>query len=379
MKKVLVSGCFDLLHAGHIAFLEEASSYGDLHVCAGSDANIGQLKGHQPMFSEQERVYVLNSLACVKEARVSSGRGMLDFEADIAELKPDVFVVNADGHREEKKELCEKLGVEYHVLERVPAHDFPPRSSTDAKKRLEMPFRVCLAGGWMDQPWVSEIAPGSVVVARLHPTMTFMDRAGMATSTRRAAQKFWSGRFPDRGDEEIAKLLFGAENPPGTKYISGSQDALGLSLPGINRLDYNGGFWPENIESTEDPETVTWLESVLKFIPVRPRPDGYDPLVEKNLTEAGVKRLGEAGRLAWESIVQKDAAGLGHALNETTTGWRDILPYTVDEELMAHREKYADKHGSCYSGCGGGYLMVISEDEIPDALNLSIATRHTNF
>jgi len=372
MKKVLVSGCFDLLHAGHIAFLNEASTYGDLYVCVGSDANIKLLKNHPPLFSDKERAFVLNSLGSVKEARVARGSGILDFLPDIEEIKPDIFIVNEDGHNDAKRALCEKYGIEYHVLERIPAEDFPARSSSDAKERMGIPYRVCLAGGWLDQPWVSELSPGSVVVARLAPTKQFMHRAGMATSTRETAKELWSDRIPEKDPERIARLLFGAENPPGSKYISGSQDALGVCLPGVNRLDYSGEFWPRNIESTTDRDIAQWLERILHFIPIAPRPEGYDPLKKKCLSYEKVKRLGEAGILAWESILTRDSAGLGHALNETTLGWRSILPMTVDSDLMAIREQFSEHLGSCYSGCGGGYLMVISEKKVPNSIKLSI-------
>ena len=70
-KKVFVSGCFDLLHSGHIAFLEEAASYGDLYVALGSDKTVYDLKGRVPVNNEDERLYMLQSLSCVKKAFIS--------------------------------------------------------------------------------------------------------------------------------------------------------------------------------------------------------------------------------------------------------------------------------------------------------------------
>jgi len=83
----------------------------------------------------------------------------------------------------------------------------------------------------MDQPWVSEIYPGSVVVAQLMPTIEFNDRSGMATSSRKVALEIWENKFPNGDPIHNAKLLFGAENPPWSKYISGSQDHIGLLNP----------------------------------------------------------------------------------------------------------------------------------------------------
>ena len=72
-KKVFVSGCFDLLHSGHVAFFSEAAQYGDLYVAVGSDQTIYELKGRVPVNSETERLYMIQNLACVKQAVISRG------------------------------------------------------------------------------------------------------------------------------------------------------------------------------------------------------------------------------------------------------------------------------------------------------------------
>ena len=199
-----------------------------------------------------------------------------------------------------RKDLCTESGVEYIVLERIPEQGLPVRSSSGTKKELRFPYRLCLAGGWMDQPWVSKIYPGSVVVAQIWPTMDFNDRSGLATSSRDVGIKIWGDRYPDGDPIQNAKILFGAENPPGTKYISGSQDHLGLLLPGVNRLYYNGGYWPEKIESTVDRDICDWLSDVIYLVPLKPRPDGYDPLkemhLEKHLLKNWVKQEIVAGK-----------------------------------------------------------------------------------
>ena len=97
-KKVFVSGCFDLLHSGHVAFLEEASKYGDLYVALGSDKTVYELKGRPPINNEEERLYMIQSLRFVKQAFISRGSGMLDFMQVFEEVKPDIFVVNEDGN-----------------------------------------------------------------------------------------------------------------------------------------------------------------------------------------------------------------------------------------------------------------------------------------
>ncbi len=164
---MLVSGCYDLLHGGHIAFFKTAAAYGDLYVSIGRDDNLIKLKGKKPVFSESERLFIVRSVRYVHDAFLASGTGMLDFEPDMKRLKPDIFIVNQDGHTPEKETLCNTLGIEYIVLDRIPEPGLPSRSSSGTKRNLRFPYRLCLAGGWMDQPWVSEIHPGSVVVAQI--------------------------------------------------------------------------------------------------------------------------------------------------------------------------------------------------------------------
>jgi len=218
-KKVLVSGCYDLLHGGHIAFFKTAASYGKLYVSVGRDDNLLMLKGKRPFFSQEERLFIVKSIKYVGEAFLATGSGMLDFEPDIARIKPDIFVVNKDGHTPDKEKLCKNAGVEYVVLERIPEKGLPSRSSSLTKKEMRFPYRLCLAGGWIDQPWVSKIYPGSVVVTQIWPTMNFNGRSGLATSSRDFGVKIWGDRYPEGDPIENAKILFGAENPPGKDYV----------------------------------------------------------------------------------------------------------------------------------------------------------------
>ncbi|MEI8226418.1 MAG: adenylyltransferase/cytidyltransferase family protein [Bacteroidota bacterium] len=373
-KKVLVSGCYDLLHGGHIAFLKTASSYGDLYVSIGRDENLLFLKGKKPVFSEDERLYIVKSIKYVYDTFLASGTGMLDFEPDMKKIKPDIFVVNHDGHTPEKENLCKKLGVKYIILERIPEPGLPARSSSGTKRDLRFPYRLCLAGGWIDQPWVSKMHPGSVVVAQIWPTMDFNDRSGLATSSRKVGIQIWGDRYPNGDHEQNARLLFGAENPPGKVYVSGSQDQIGLLYPGINRLCYNGGYWPERIESTTEKDICDWLSDVLHLVPLEPRPEGYDPLKVMHLEKPLIRELGEAGDLCWEAILKKDVNGLGKALTNTLLSWKKILPLTVPDWVMKEMEsKYFPVYpGAITSGSGGGYVIVVSETKIEGSIKIKI-------
>jgi len=133
-KKVIVTGSFDWFHSGHVRFLEEVSTHGNLFVVVGHDANIRLLKGEgHPLLPEDERRYVVGSIKFVSEALISSGDGWLDADPEIKRLQPDIYAVNEDGDKGGKREYCEKLGIEYLVLKRTPAPGLPKRSSTDLR------------------------------------------------------------------------------------------------------------------------------------------------------------------------------------------------------------------------------------------------------
>jgi cytidyltransferase-like protein len=132
-KKVIVTGCFDWLHSGHVRFLEEVSELGDLYVIVGHDVNISLLKGHAPMFHQNIRRYMVSAVRFVKLALISTGRGWMDAEPQIARLKPDVYAVNEDGDRAEKRAYCAERGIEYRILKRDPKPGLPRRHSTSLR------------------------------------------------------------------------------------------------------------------------------------------------------------------------------------------------------------------------------------------------------
>jgi cytidyltransferase-like protein len=130
-KRVLVTGCYDWFHSGHVRFFEEVSELGDLYVVVGHDDNIKLLKGEgHPMFPQDERRYVVQAVRHVKQALISTGYGWLDAEPEIERIKPDIYAVNHDGDVPEKRQFCERKGIEYVILKRVPREGLPKREST---------------------------------------------------------------------------------------------------------------------------------------------------------------------------------------------------------------------------------------------------------
>ncbi len=372
-RKVLVSGSFDLLHSGHIAFLQAAAAYGDLYVALGSDATIFRLKGRPPVNSEQERLYLLRAVACVKQAFISSGSGILDFEAEFRQLKPDVFVVNEDGSVSEKAALCREYGTEYVVLRRQPQPGLPPRSTTALRQISLLPYRIDLAGGWLDQPFVSRYHPGCVITLSIEPTFEFNDRSGMATSTRNAAIELWESRLPSGNPEKLAKILFRYDNPPGTQFISGSQDAIGIVFPGLARAHYAGDYWPQPIDQRTDEASLEFVESSLSLIPLSPRHEAYDPLVEQHLSAANARALAVAADACWEAIARRDRAAFGASVRAGFEAQVALFPAMVNPAILQLIDTYRDRAlGWKLSGAGGGgYLILVSDAPIDGGLRVT--------
>jgi cytidyltransferase-like protein len=129
-KKVIVTGCYDWLHSGHVRFFEEASGLGDLFVIVGSDANVRLLKGAgHPLVSQDERRYMVQAIRFVRAAMISTGKGWMDAEPEIDLIRPDIYVVNEDGDKPEKRQFCAEQGLDYVVLKRLPKPGLPRRES----------------------------------------------------------------------------------------------------------------------------------------------------------------------------------------------------------------------------------------------------------
>ncbi len=363
VKKVFVSGCFDLLHSGHVAFFEEAARHGELYVGIGSDNTINSLKGRRTVNTEQERLYMIKALKVVTDAWVNTGSGLLDFLDDVKRFKPDVFFVNEDGHTPDKERVCQELGIEYVVSKRIPHGQLPMRSTTALRKECLIPYRIDVAGGWMDQPYVSKYHPGSVLTISIEPDYAFNDRSGMSTSTRKKAIEMWQTDIPQGDMEKLAKTLFCFENPPGKVEISGSQDSLGIVLPGLNKLDYDDNYWPYNITSVHDEDTLKWIENHIYMVALSPRRNTYNVLDQIDITRVKVKNLADAADRCWKAILDKDIRAFGNAFRESFEAQIAMFPNMVDEGILETLEQEkGEAVGWKLSGAGGGgYLIFVAE------------------
>lgn len=368
-KKVFVSGCYDLLHSGHVEFFRQASQYGDLYVGIGSDKTILHYKNHKTVYSEQERLFMVRSIRYVKEAYINAGSGILDFIPTLDIVRPDILVVNSDGGSEAKRQLCQEKGIEYVVLERDPHEGLEARSSTALKKSpCQLPTRLDLAGTWIDQPYVSCFHPGWALTISLEPSFEIRERCGLSTSTRNLIKRIWPYQLPNMDPETLARLVFCFENHPEREdgIISGAQDSIGICVPGLCRHYYDNHFWPEKIETCEDEAILSWLEDHLCMIPMDPRRPGCSVVEGKDITEPKVKALASAADRCWDAIMAMDLEAFASAYAASFDAQVAMFPAMIQGCVQSYIDRYGamdDVLAWKMPGAGGGgYLACVVRD-----------------
>ena len=385
MKKVFVSGCYDLLHSGHVEFFRQAAQYGELYVGIGSDKTILHYKNHKTVYSEQERLFMVKSIKYVKDAYINAGRGILDFIPTLDIVKPDILVVNSDGGSDSKRKVCEERGIEYIVLERDPHEGLEARSSTELKKSpCLIPTRLDLAGTWIDQPYVSCHAPGWALTIRLEPSFEIRDRSGLSTSTRNVIKRIWPYQLPNMDPETLARLVFCFENHPEREdgIISGAQDAIGICVPGLCRHYYDNHFWPDKIETCEDEVVLSWLENHLCMIPMEPRRSGCSVIDGMDITKTKVQTLAKAADDCWDAIMNTDLEAFAKAYNDSFNAQIAMFPAMIQGCVQEYIDKYSAMEDvlawKMPGAGGGGYLACVVNDtekfceKHPEAIKLKI-------
>ena len=389
-KKVFVSGCYDLLHSGHVEFFQQASRFGDLYVGIGSDATYLEYKHRKPMFPQEERLFMVRNIKAVKEAYINEGHGVIDFIPTLDIVKPDIFVVNAEGGSEEKRRLCEERGIEYIELQRTPHEGLEARSSSSLKAAMQkaeneageskgIPTRLDLAGTWIDQPYVSEHHPGWAITISLEPTFEVRDRCGLSTSTRNIIKKIWPVKMPKMDPEMLARLVFCFENNPERTegHVSGAQDAIGICIPGLCRHYYDNNFWPKKVEICSDEMTLRFLEQHLVMIPIEPRKPGCSVVEGKDITVEKVKALADAADACWEAIMERNLDGFAAAYKASFEAQTAMFPGMINpayinapqqengfiSDAIAHYSAMPDVMAWKLAGAGGGgYLALVVKD-----------------
>lgn len=372
MKKVLVAGFFDLFHSGHARFLEEASSYGLLSTVVGSDENSLINKGKRPVYTQKERCYILSSLKFVSRVFSPEDCTSLNF-AKFLEYH-DIFIVNEDGHTEEKQNLCESKGLEYIVLKREPLTGLRSNSSTSIREQINLiPQRLDIVG-FFDQKLLNSVCPGSVILANIKP-IEAEERSGLSSSTTKVINKIFGPCLPKHlAPIELAKIVFAVENPPDRKYISGVVDQLGICLPGINRLHFKNEYFPSLVQEVPI-ETRKWLSKYTYLKQTKPRPNGYEVFDGgENFKESNVKKLSDLGSKVWNTIQNKDIINLGRLLNETHEAQKTMIPGYESDYARNILKNLESKHfGVKLMGAGGyGYALVLSDNPDEDFIKVEI-------
>ncbi|MCP4168003.1 MAG: adenylyltransferase/cytidyltransferase family protein [Chloroflexi bacterium] len=258
---VFISGCFDMLHAGHVEFFQRAAALGDqLYVALGSDRTVYDLKGRPPANSEG-----LSRGALLHGAK----RGLCTSGPDLQRLRLSRLRTRVARHP--SRHLCGERGWQHtgqaqtgaefgHRVRGATAHTSrrppPPLYHGPAQNRpTALPHRP---GRRLARP---KLLSSNTILAPSSPSPSNppsnprsnstnvawrLPSGAWATSTRRTAMKLRGNRLPAEDPHKLAYMLFCCDNPPGTEDISGAQDTIGLVYPGLARCDYNGAYWPSN-------------------------------------------------------------------------------------------------------------------------------------
>ena len=358
--KVFVTGFFDLLNSGHVQFLKEAAEYGELYVGVGSDAYFEELKGRQPICSEQERLYMVKAVRYVKDA----------------------FIMECAPGQHAEVGTCFSLGEA-----KPPSHGYTARSADTAKpilseapilSKCRLPYRIDIAGTWIDQPYVSKYGAGWAITASIEPTHEFMERGGMSTSTRNAAKKIWPFELPAYNEEMLARLVFCFENDPENKgHVSGAQDAIGICISGLSRHYYDSHYWPERIETIHDENILSWLERHVCLVPMFPRRPGCSVVEGKDITPEKVRDLTEAAARCWDAIMAKDLDAFADAFRDSFNAQIAMFPAMMQPGVQEHIDKWKDKAlaWKMLGAGGGGHLLLVVEKIPEGAIPVKIRRR----
>lgn len=337
MKKVFVSGCYDILHAGHLQFFEEARKLGDYLIVSFASADVlWHHKRRKPSIPDDHKFALLQSLRMIDEVIMTNGTDEgIDFKQEFLDAKPDFLVVTEDDkYGRLKSELCDLIGAKYVVLDKTPPR-FEPVSSSSIVRWVqapqEAPLRVDFAGGWLDVPRFAR--PGAYVVnCAISPLVSlrewpFEKQAGLGGS---GAWALINGK--DSFDSEF-ELGVGWQDPAVIRetglcvWRSGPMPVLDFK--------HNGDFLSGRM-------AVYWTGASHDTPGVANLPRDFD-------------RIAESGRVAREGVLAADVAKIAEGVS---------LYYQA--QLAEDMQPLPDIAGSLarkYCGGGhGGYALYLFPD-----------------
>ena len=186
--------------------------------------------------------------------------------------------------------------------------------------------------------------------------------------------------------EMLARLVFCLENDPERSdgIVSGAQDAIGICVPGLSRHYYNGGFWPEKIEYTQDPALLEWLEEHLCMIPMFPRRPGCSVVEGKDITPVKVQALASAADACWDAIQRRDLEAFATAYRASFEAQVAMFPAMIQPGVQDYIDRYSALDGvmawKMPGAGGGGYLALVCRDRgsFPDGA-IALTIRRSDF
>jgi hypothetical protein len=235
-----------------------------------------------------------------------------------------------------------------------------------------MPYRIDIAGGWLDQPFVSKYYPGAVITVSIEPTIEFNDRSGMATSTRRHA--IGRGGRACRLVSRAAKVLFAFDNPPGTKEILRLAGREWDCIPGLNKSWYEGEYWPGQIESINDEPILRFVEKSIYLLPLGPRVPEYQVIYNTRITCEGARALSDATEACWQAILEQDVEGFGKYVRASFEAQIEMFPDMVNDMVfdLIRQNKNRSLGWKLSGAVGGGYLILISDRPVENGLQVIV-------
>lgn len=337
LKKVFVSGCYDILHAGHIQFFEDAKALGDhLTVCYASDAVLMLAKKRAPSIPEDNKRILLSSIRSIDEVVISSDlHPILDFKTHVESIRPHILAVtDDDGNIEAKRDFCKQYGIELVIL---PKRNSVARVSTTSilssiKNNVKVPLRVDFAGGWLDVPKFSRKG-GYIVNCAISPLVSFEN---------------WTYKKGSGLGGSAAYAILKAQQGVRTELEMG----VGWQDPAV--IHHTGlCIWRSGMKPVLDMQlNPEWLAGKMLIYWT-----GRDHLSTDHVgAKRDFKKIYEAGKMARAAAVKSDLKKLARAV---TMGYRIQL-----EEGMEELPEIKGALASKYLGAGhGGYALYLFEKQ----------------
>jgi cytidyltransferase-like protein len=342
MKKVFISGCYDILHAGHLQFFEEAKAHGDYLIVSFASSEVLWIHKHRkPSIPDEHKFALLQGMRAIDEVVIGHGlEEGIDFREDFLRIRPDFLVVTEDDkYAHLKRALCAEVGAEYVVLPKTPPR-FEPVSTSSIVRWVqaptEAPLRVDFAGGWLDVPRFAR--PGEYVVnCAISPLVSLREwpyekQAGLGGS---GAWALLNGR--DGVDSEI-DLGVGWQDPAVIRetglcvWRSGPKPVLDFK--------HNGDFLTGRM-------AIYWTGTTHDTPGVADHPRDY-------------ARIAESARIAREGALGADIRKLAEAVNFYHATQLDEGMERLPNIEGAIARKY------CGGGYGGYALYLFAEPGVCD-------------